>query len=39
MNDWLTTILILLPFAGALLVAVAPLTAVLARLARGARSR
>ena len=26
MNDWLTTILILLPFAGALLVAVAPLT-------------
>ena len=34
MSDWLTTILILLPFGGALLVAVAPLTTLLARLAR-----
>ena len=36
MNHWLTTILIFLPVAGALLVAVAPLPALLARLARGA---
>ena len=37
MQHWLTTILIFLPVAGALVVALAPLPGVLARLARGAR--